>query len=153
MEQSRNDGVPFTFLLCDIFASWFLILISNMDAEQQRRKWKMEERQNHHHMSWSQTCIYHIIIFYPAIYNLWNNCQFYQLTMMTQGRNKLRTSLPSCLRRVRGLLPSSSVAYNRAARLIESMEAAGLVGPLQSNGGREILVPPPNGAWVASGAE
>ncbi len=37
------------------------------------------------------------------------------------------------------------IGYNRAARLIESMEAAGLVGPLQSNGGREILVPPPNG--------
>ena len=37
------------------------------------------------------------------------------------------------------------IGYNRAARLIEAMEAAGLVGPLQSNGGREILVPPPNG--------
>ena len=37
------------------------------------------------------------------------------------------------------------IGYNRAARLIEAMEAAGLVGPLQSNGGREILVPSPNG--------
>jgi S-DNA-T family DNA segregation ATPase FtsK/SpoIIIE len=37
------------------------------------------------------------------------------------------------------------IGYNRAARLIESMEAAGLVGPLQSNGGREVLVPPPAG--------
>ena len=37
------------------------------------------------------------------------------------------------------------IGYNRAARLIESMEAAGLVGPLQSNGGREILVPAPAG--------
>ena len=37
------------------------------------------------------------------------------------------------------------IGYNRAARLIESMEAAGLVGPLQSNGGREILVPAPSG--------
>jgi DNA segregation ATPase FtsK/SpoIIIE, S-DNA-T family len=37
------------------------------------------------------------------------------------------------------------IGYNRAARLIESMEQAGLVGPLQSNGGREILVPAPQG--------
>ncbi len=37
------------------------------------------------------------------------------------------------------------IGYNRAARLIEAMEMAGLVGPLQSNGGREILVPAPNG--------
>ena len=27
--------------------------------------------------------------------------------------------------------------------LIETMEAAGLVGPLQSNGSREVLAPPP----------
>jgi S-DNA-T family DNA segregation ATPase FtsK/SpoIIIE len=37
------------------------------------------------------------------------------------------------------------IGYNRAARLIEAMEAAGLVGPLQSNGGREILAPAPSG--------
>ena len=37
------------------------------------------------------------------------------------------------------------IGYNRAARLIEAMEGAGLVGPLQANGGREILVPAPNG--------
>jgi DNA segregation ATPase FtsK/SpoIIIE, S-DNA-T family len=36
------------------------------------------------------------------------------------------------------------IGYNRAARLIESMEAAGLVGPLQSNGSREVLVPGPD---------
>lgn len=37
------------------------------------------------------------------------------------------------------------IGYNRSARLIEAMEAAGLVGPLQPNGGREILVPAPAG--------
>jgi len=38
------------------------------------------------------------------------------------------------------------IGYNRAARLLEAMEHAGLVGPLQSNGAREVLVPaPPEG--------
>jgi len=35
------------------------------------------------------------------------------------------------------------VGYNRAARMVEDMEAAGVVGPLQSNGQREVLAPPP----------
>ena len=35
------------------------------------------------------------------------------------------------------------IGYNRAARMIEAMESAGLVGPLQSNGSREVLAPPP----------
>jgi len=33
------------------------------------------------------------------------------------------------------------IGYNRAARLIEQMERAGLVSPMQSNGNRDILVP------------
>jgi S-DNA-T family DNA segregation ATPase FtsK/SpoIIIE len=37
------------------------------------------------------------------------------------------------------------IGYNRAARLLESMEMAGVVGPLQPNGSREILAPPPAG--------
>ncbi len=38
------------------------------------------------------------------------------------------------------------IGYNRAARLLEAMETAGLVGPLQSNGAREVLAPaPPEG--------
>ncbi|MEP7312690.1 MAG: DNA translocase FtsK 4TM domain-containing protein [Pseudomonadota bacterium] len=37
------------------------------------------------------------------------------------------------------------IGYNRAARLIEAMETAGLVGPLQSNGAREVLAPAPAG--------
>ena len=35
------------------------------------------------------------------------------------------------------------VGYNRAARMIEAMERSGIVGPLQSNGAREVLAPPP----------
>ena len=33
------------------------------------------------------------------------------------------------------------IGYNRAARLIEDMERAGVVSPMQSNGNREVLVP------------
>ena len=33
------------------------------------------------------------------------------------------------------------VGYNRAARLIEDMERAGLVSAMQTNGNREVLVP------------
>jgi len=33
------------------------------------------------------------------------------------------------------------IGYNRAARLLEQMEQAGMVSPMQSNGNREILVP------------
>ncbi len=35
------------------------------------------------------------------------------------------------------------IGYNRAARIIEQMEASGLVGPLEANGSREILAAPP----------
>jgi S-DNA-T family DNA segregation ATPase FtsK/SpoIIIE len=37
------------------------------------------------------------------------------------------------------------IGYNRAARLLEAMETAGLVGSLQTNGAREVLVPAPRG--------
>jgi S-DNA-T family DNA segregation ATPase FtsK/SpoIIIE len=35
------------------------------------------------------------------------------------------------------------VGYNRAARMIEIMERAGVVGPAEHNGSREVLAPPP----------
>jgi S-DNA-T family DNA segregation ATPase FtsK/SpoIIIE len=37
------------------------------------------------------------------------------------------------------------IGYNRAARLIEQMERAGLVSTMQSNGNREVLAPAPAG--------
>ncbi len=35
------------------------------------------------------------------------------------------------------------VGYNRAARIVEEMESSGLVGPLESNGSREVYAGPP----------
>jgi len=35
------------------------------------------------------------------------------------------------------------IGYNRAARLLETMEQSGVVGPMQANGKREVLAPPP----------
>ena len=43
---------------------------------------------------------------------------------------------------ISGVQRRLKIGYNRAARIVESMEQAGLVGPLQPNGTREILVPP-----------
>jgi len=37
------------------------------------------------------------------------------------------------------------IGYNRAARLIEQMERAGMVSTMQSNGNREVLAPAPAG--------
>jgi len=42
---------------------------------------------------------------------------------------------------ISGVQRRLKIGYNRAARMVESMEQAGLVGPLQSNGSREILMP------------
>ena len=36
------------------------------------------------------------------------------------------------------------IGYNRAARLIEEMERAGLVSSMQSNGNREVMAPSRN---------
>jgi len=47
-----------------------------------------------------------------------------------------RASISGIQRRLR-------VGYNRAARMVEAMERAGVVGSLESNGSREVLAPPP----------
>ena len=44
---------------------------------------------------------------------------------------------------ISGVQRRLKIGYNRAARMVETMEEAGLVGPLQPNGSREILVPTP----------
>ena len=40
-----------------------------------------------------------------------------------------------------GLQRQLRIGYNRAARMIEDMERAGLVSAMQTNGNREVLVP------------
>ncbi len=44
---------------------------------------------------------------------------------------------------VSGIQRRLKIGYNRAARMVETMEQVGLVSELQSNGSREVLAPPP----------
>ena len=46
---------------------------------------------------------------------------------------------------VSGVQRRLKIGYNRAARLVEQMEAEGLVGPLESNGNRAVLMRAPGG--------
>ena len=47
-----------------------------------------------------------------------------------------RASISSVQRKLR-------IGYNRAARMIESMESAGVVSEMGTNGSREVIAPPP----------
>jgi len=42
---------------------------------------------------------------------------------------------------ISGVQRQLRIGYNRAARLIEDMERAGLVSSMQSNGNREVIAP------------
>ncbi|MDH3872213.1 MAG: DNA translocase FtsK 4TM domain-containing protein, partial [Gammaproteobacteria bacterium] len=55
------------------------------------------------------------------------------VALVTESR---RASISGVQRRLK-------IGYNRAARMIEHMEETGIVGPLQSNGSREVLAGPP----------
>jgi DNA segregation ATPase FtsK/SpoIIIE, S-DNA-T family len=55
----------------------------------------------------------------------------------------VRIVLESRKASISGVQRRLKIGYNRAARMIETMESAGLVGPLQSNGSREVLAPAP----------
>jgi S-DNA-T family DNA segregation ATPase FtsK/SpoIIIE len=65
----------------------------------------------------------------PESDNLYDEAVHY----VTQSR---RASISSVQRKLR-------IGYNRAARLIESMEQAGVVSEMGTNGQREVLAPPP----------
>jgi S-DNA-T family DNA segregation ATPase FtsK/SpoIIIE len=44
---------------------------------------------------------------------------------------------------ISGVQRRLKIGYNRAARMIEHMEETGVVGPMETNGSREVLAPPP----------
>ena len=57
--------------------------------------------------------------------------------------NAVRIVVESRKASISGVQRRLKIGYNRAARMIETMEASGIVGPLQSNGAREVLAPAP----------
>ncbi|OGT49432.1 MAG: cell division protein FtsK [Gammaproteobacteria bacterium RIFCSPHIGHO2_12_FULL_41_15] len=61
--------------------------------------------------------------------------EFYDEAVHMIAKNR-RVSVSSVQRRFK-------IGYNRASRIVEAMEVAGVVSPMEQNGTREVLVPPP----------
>ncbi len=60
-------------------------------------------------------------------------CMMKRCILLQQSR---KASISAVQRKLR-------IGYNRAARMIETMEMAGVVTEMNANGSREVLAPPP----------
>ena len=74
--------------------------------------------------------------YYHSLSGLYSKDEFYDQAV-SFVLETWRASISAVQRKFR-------IGYNRAARLIESMESAGLVSEMSSNGSREVLVPKRN---------